>query len=281
MKTMKEFSLWGVGVPSDLLSIADEKYLQGLPAILPTVEWVWAEMDRVWDHYSMNNREALLEQSVADFYSHPAWLMNGVFTSLDPISNQHRNAIAEFISKNDFKLIADYAGGFGELAIKMAKKSPDSIIRIIEPYPSDFGLYRLKDWPNIEVRSSLGVNEYNVVIAQDVLEHVEDPIGLAFTLAESVEESGYVIFANCFYPVIKCHLPKTFHLRYMFRFVMFAYGLKYEGRLDGAKHVMIFRKFKKLDGKKARAAELVSKSVGGFINMVLAFLSGIKKSIES
>lgn len=41
---MKIISLWGVNIPSDLLSIADEKYLQGLPASLPTVEWVWAEI---------------------------------------------------------------------------------------------------------------------------------------------------------------------------------------------------------------------------------------------
>jgi len=152
---MKEFSLWGVNIPSGLLTQFDEKYFQSLPASLPSVEWIWAEMDRVWDHYSMNNREALLEQSVADFYSHPVWLMNGIFTSLDPVSKQHRNVIAEFISENDFKLIADYAGGFGELAIKMAKKSPGSIIKIIEPYPSDFGLYRLKGRGNIEVESSL------------------------------------------------------------------------------------------------------------------------------
>ena len=91
-------------------------------------------MDRIWDYYKINNKKPLSDQAIAEFYSHPVWLMNGIFTSLDPISEKHRDVIARFIGDNDFKLIADYAGGFGELAIKIANKSPDSTIKIIEPF---------------------------------------------------------------------------------------------------------------------------------------------------
>lgn len=278
---MKDLSLWGVNIPADLLSESDKKYLQGLPTSLPTVDWVWAEMDRVWDYYNLDNIKALEEQEISEFYSHPVWLMNGVFTSLDPVSEQHRDLIAEFIQDKGFKVIADYAGGFGELALKIAKKSPDASIRIIEPYPSKFGLHRLKGVNNIEVISQLGKDEYDVIIAQDVLEHVEDPVGLAIKLTESVKEGGLVIFANCFYPVIKCHLPNTFHLRHTFRFVMAAYGLEYQGRLNGAEHVQVFRKVGKDNANKARNAEKVSCFIGGFINSLRAVLSKVKKIIKS
>lgn len=270
---MKEISLWGINVPLNLLSETDEKYLLGLPESLPSVEWVWAEMDRVWNSYNINNRMALSGQAIAEFYSHSAWLMNGVFTSLDPVSEKHRDLISQFIADNAFKLVADYAGGFGELAIKKAKKSPNARIKIIEPYPSEFGLYRLKDQGNIEVSSMLGIDEYDVIIAQDVLEHVEDPVGLSISLAESVKDNGLIIFANCFYPVIKCHLPKTFHLRHTFRFVMAAYGLKYQGRMPGAEHVLVFKKTSNVSVKTARLAEKISQCSGGAINYGREFLS--------
>lgn len=277
---MKEFNLWGVNIPSDLLSQTDEKYLQSLPANLPTVEWVWAEMDRVWDSYDINNRKALSDQAIAEFYSHPVWLMNGIFSSLDSDSVKHRDLISQFTRDNGFKLIADYAGGFGELAMKMAKKSPNSIIKIIEPYPSGFGLYRLKGKENIEIKDTLGVNEYDVIIAQDVLEHVEDPVGLAIALSESVQDGGVIVFANCFYPVIKCHLPKTFHLRHTFRFVMAAYGLEYQGRLTGAEHVLIFKKTGGLSVQKARVAEKLSQFLGGANNYGRELLSKTKRIVK-
>jgi 2-polyprenyl-3-methyl-5-hydroxy-6-metoxy-1,4-benzoquinol methylase len=274
---MTRTDLWGVNVPADLLSEYDKKYLQSLPDRLPAVEWVWAEMDLVWNSYNLNNRKQLENQAIGDFYSHPVWLMNGVFTSLDPASEVHRELISQFVQDKGLKVIADYAGGFGELALKLAKKAPDASIKIIEPYPSKFGLHRLKGIKNIDVLAHLGINEYDVIIAQDVLEHVKDPIGLAIALTESVKDNGLIIFANCFYPVIKCHLPGTFHLRHTFRFVMVAYGLEYIGRLAGAEHVLIFKKAGNIHANKARGAEKLSQIFGGFINFSRELLSKIKK----
>ena len=122
--------------------------------------------------------------------------------------------------------------------------------------------------------------EYDVIIAQDVLEHVEDPVGLAIALTESVKENGLIVFANCFYPVIKCHLPKTFHLRYTFRFVMEIYGLKYQGKLPGAEHVLIFKKTDKLCVKKLRVAEKISQFSGGAINYSRELLSKLKRIVK-
>lgn len=41
-------------------------------------------------------------------------MANGVFSSVDPVSAQHRELIAIYISRLEVKRVADYGGGFGE-----------------------------------------------------------------------------------------------------------------------------------------------------------------------
>ena len=65
-------------------------------ALLLAVEWVWAEVDMVWNSYNLNNRKLLENQAIGDFYSHAVWLMNGVFTSLVSVSEGHRELISQF-----------------------------------------------------------------------------------------------------------------------------------------------------------------------------------------
>ena len=50
-------------------------------------------------------------------------------------------------------------------------------------------------------------NQFDFVIASHVLEHVEDPLIVLSIMIDSVRINGYLVIANCFYPVIKCHLP--------------------------------------------------------------------------
>src|SRR5690606_34326321 len=126
--------------------------------------------------------------------------------------------------------------------------------------------------------SDLGRDAYDVVIAQDVLEHVEDPVLLASKLASAVRVGGTVLFANCFYPVIECHLPSTFHFRHTFRFVMRALGLSYVGSIRGAEHAKIFRRHGSIELKKARYAEMASMKLGNCATLVDQALSRFKRS---
>ncbi|MFZ2171101.1 MAG: hypothetical protein WAW61_15870, partial [Methylococcaceae bacterium] len=142
---MTEISVYGYKVPLGWLSQAEADYLIGLPQELPTVEWVWEEMDRVWFHFNLDNRHPLTGQLIGEFYSHPIWLMNGIFTSLDPVSSFHRTSIARYLDHFGAKAIADYGGGFGELARAMCSAIPDVAVSIVEPYPSRVGLERLRD----------------------------------------------------------------------------------------------------------------------------------------
>ena len=272
-----KISIWGYSLPRTWLVQAEVDYLTGLPQALPTVEWVWAEMDRVWHHYNLDNRHALTGQPIGEFYSHPVWLMNGIFTALDPVSASHRTAIARHLSKMGAKTVADYGGGFGELARVICRVAPETDVSIIEPYPSHVGQEQLNSEPRIRFVSDLATGGYDAIVAQDVLEHVEDPIRLASVIAGAVREGGQVIFANCFYPVIQCHLPSTFHLRHTFPWVMKALGLHYLGRVDGAAHAQAFeRRIGQLHFAKARRAEAISRLIGPLFNQGRSLLSRSK-----
>jgi hypothetical protein len=48
--------MWGESLPIEHLSQGEVNYLGSLPEELPTVEWVWQELDRVWDVLQLDNR---------------------------------------------------------------------------------------------------------------------------------------------------------------------------------------------------------------------------------
>jgi 2-polyprenyl-3-methyl-5-hydroxy-6-metoxy-1,4-benzoquinol methylase len=273
---MTDISIWGYSVPHAWLTQAEADYLTGLPQSLPTVEWVWAEMDRIWHQIGLDNSCPLTGQPIGEFYRHPVWLMNGIFTAHDPVSTTHREAIARYLGKAGAKLVADYGGGFGELARAITRAVPDAEVSIIEPYPSRVGLERIQSESRIKFISDLSAGGHDAIVAQDVLEHVADPIGLASEIAGTVHEGGIVVFANCFYPVIQCHLPSTFHLRQTFPMVMKALGLRYLGRVDDAPHAQVFERTGGLDLARARRAERISRMIGPAFNTAHAVLSYIK-----
>jgi 2-polyprenyl-3-methyl-5-hydroxy-6-metoxy-1,4-benzoquinol methylase len=276
---MTDISIWGYSVPKAWLSQGEAEYLTGLPQALPTVEWVWGEMDRVWRQFGLNNSRPFATQPIGEFYSHPVWLMNGVFTALDPDSALHRDAIARHLCQVGARSVADYGGGFGELARAITRAIPDAVVSIIEPYPSRVGIERLKDEPRIQFVSDMSSRDYDAIVVQDVLEHVEDPIRLASEIAGAVREGGAVIFANCFYPVIQCHLPSTFHLRHTFPMVMEALGLRYVGRVDGASYAQYFIRTGRLDLAHARRAERISRLFGPALNQTRVAMSRLKHLI--
>jgi len=276
---MSNISIWGYSFPEAWLTQGEADYLAGLPHTLPTVEWVWGEMDRIWHQLGFDNRRPLIDQPIEEFYQHPVWLMNGVFTALDPVSASHRDAMARFLGETGAKLIADYGGGFGELARAITRANPNAEVSIVEPYPSRVGLERLRSEPNIEFVSDLSAGGYDAIVAQDVLEHVADPIGLASEIASAVREGGMVVFANCFYPYIQCHLPSTFHLRQTFPKVMKALGLRYLGNVEGAFHAQVFQRTGRLDMDRARHAERISRTLGPVLNLARAPLSHLKRLV--
>lgn len=263
-----EFGIWGKAIPKAWLTDSDQTYLESMPRELPNVEWIWGEMDRIWHEIGLRNKAPLADQPIAQFYHHPVWLVNGIFTACDEVSIENRANIAIYLKSIPGEIsVADFGGGLGELAIAIARELPRSRITIIEPFPSRAAIERLRPMDQIEFRHDAADGDFDVVIAQDVLEHLEDPVMFAFRMANSLKPGGTAIFANCFWPVIECHLPRTFHLRHTFRAVMWAMGLTYVGVVPGAEYAQIFRRTGVLNRDRAIRYEALSRVLGSGLNL--------------
>lgn len=182
----------------------------------PTLEEIWALMDFAWATTKANPADP---QSMAAFYSHPVWTLNGIFTEIHEESVYNRKTFADYIARTEPARIADYGGGFGALARLLAERLPSTTIEIVEPYPSELALSLCDGFPKIRFVEKLS-GTYDVITALDVLEHVPAPLELVYELSRYAHQNSYLLLANCFYPVIKCHLPCTFYLRDTFDFLM-------------------------------------------------------------
>lgn len=259
-------SIWGISLSRDWLSDAQAEYLVGVPHERPPVEWIWSQMNQVWHGLRLDNTLPLAAQPIAAFYAHPVWLLNGLFTATDPDSVRHRTAIAQRLGAGRHTRVADFGGGFGELARRILDQSPSTAVDIIEPFPSAASRALLAAYEGAQFVDDLN-GSYDAVVAQDVLEHVEDPIGLAIRLAQATRPGGVLIFANCFYPVIECHLPATFYLRRTFSYVMAGLGLVDRGPVEGAEHAHVFVRGTALNIDRCYRRNATARAVGPILNL--------------
>ena len=231
------------------------------------------ELDYFWDYYNLDNNKRLDQQieNVAKFYSHPVWVLNGLFSANDEASRKHRIAISKYISNLNVSKIADFGGGSGVLSKFITQNNENVKVDIIEPYPLSIFTQQFDNSQTVRFISTFD-GLYDVIIAQDVLEHVDSPIKLAQTLINSAHVGGYIFFANCFLPEIKCHLPANFYLRSTFNFLMKFAGLNHIGSVVDAEHVQVFKKVKKSN-------YLVCNSIN-FILFHLKFIFDIYDSIK-
>lgn len=232
--------LWGVALPDEELSAAEREeisFWQKKP--VPAVQEVWRRMDDVWKQ--MGLMDTATDEELGHYYHHPIWLINGVFTAADPLSARQRAAIADFLVSAGCQRIADYGGGFGALAMDIARRYPAIHTELVEPYPRPAAARLWRLLPNLYPAPDL-TGLYDAIVAEDVLEHVRDPVGLAGHIAEALSPQGIGLFANCFFPVIRCHLPETFFLRHTFAWVVAPLGLVHEGHLPNVEHALVFRR---------------------------------------
>lgn len=206
----------------------------------PTLEQLWGLMDEAWIHHGCDNRLPCTEK-LASFYTDPIWLLNGMFIEQHAVSMGHRQAITDAVASLAPRKVLDFGGGFGTLARLLAKSIPQADIAICEPYPPRHGIESCKPFPNIRFVPDLSRNSVDVLVCTDVLEHVPDPLALLAMMIDAVRPGGYLFIANSFYPVISCHLPCTFHLRYTFDKFCQVMGLENLGPCTGS-HATIFRR---------------------------------------
>lgn len=202
-------------IPPDIQAMAQ------LVGTEPTLESIWALMDLVW---TITGADPQNPRSMAAFYGHAVWTFNGIFTETHKESLENRLQFAKRIAELAPIRIADYGGGFGTLARLLAQRLPQCKIEVVEPFPSELALAMSQEYQNVSYVPNL-TGTYDVIIALDVLEHVENPLCLVYELANHIDMKGKLLLANCFYPVIKCHLPCTFYLRDSFDFLLSKIGL--------------------------------------------------------
>lgn len=226
-----------------------------------SVEHIWHMMDHVWDQLGCDNQN-LNEKKLSAFYSHPVWILNGLFIEQDAISIQHRQSIANWININSEKIkyVVDYGGGMGTLARAIADKNSNFYIDIYEPYPSQVAIDKLDGYPTVKFVDRLENETYDCLVSTDVLEHVKDPLNLLAEMIDSVKLGGYLIVAHCFQPTIKCHLPTTFHLRFTFQLFTKLMGLKFIEACPKS-HATVYLKDKKqpVNWQQIRQVETLSK----------------------
>jgi hypothetical protein len=195
----------------------------------PSLPQLWQLMDDQW--YAHGCDSTKFDDSISAFYCHPVWLLNGLFIEQDSQSLAHRQAFTAYVAQQAPCRVADFGGGFGGLARFIGAALPQSSVEVVEPHPHPAAIALAAGTPNVRFVPEL-TGEYDLLIATDVFEHVPDPIVLAARTASHLRIGGHYLIANCFAPVIACHLPQLFHLSIGWDQAMRAMGLQPKERVQ-------------------------------------------------
>jgi SAM-dependent methyltransferase len=188
----------------------------------PALEQVWAVMDEPWR--ALGCDPEVMDERIGAYYSHPVWLLNGLFIEQHEQSIRNREGFRDWVVKQSPKRVAEFGGGFGGLARMIGEAMPSVEVEVIEPHPHPVAIARAEKTRNVRYCNELS-GEYDIIIATDVFEHVPDPLQLVAETAWYLPVGGKFLIANCFYPVIRCHLPQLFHFRYTWDHALKAMGL--------------------------------------------------------
>lgn len=269
----------GQNVSADDCTEEEYAYLSRFDGQPLELQRVWELMDEEWRRCGAGYGPEC-DERVGRFYASPVWLLNGLFTESDPESVGHREAMADWVGALEPRLVADYGGGFGALARRIARVAPQADVVVVDPFARETAIKVTRTLRNVRFAPALPT-ACDAVIAQDVLEHVRDPLPVFRTLLEAVRPGGRVVTANCFQPVILCHMPQTFHLRFTFRFIVPALGCRYVGTVPGAPHAQVFeRTTAEPSWRRARARERISRIVFPLLLCVAALTRPIRSRLR-
>ena len=221
----------------------------------PSLQQLWLLMDEQWQAHGCDPLQ--MDARINAFYRHPVWLLNGLYIEQDPQSLAFRQAFTEWVKQQSPLCVADFGGGFGGLARFIGAALPQASVEVVEPHPHPAAIALAADTPNVRIVSEL-TGDYDLLIATDVFEHVPNPIALAASTASHLRVGGRYLIANCFAPVIACHLPQLFHLSIGWEQAMRAMGLQ---PLDKVQYGRAYRRTGDLDEEAARRVEALSRRV--------------------
>lgn len=221
----------------------------------PNLQQLWQLMDETWQALGCDPLH--LDQRVTAYYNHPVWLLNGLYIEQDPLSLAYRKGFSSWAAARRPARVADYGGGFGGLARLLGSALPDAQVEVVEPHPHPAAIALAAKTPNVRYVAEL-TGRYDLLIATDVFEHVPDPIGLAASTAAYLQIGGTYLMANCFAPVIACHLPQLFHLSIGWDQAMRAMGLQ---PMEKVQYGRAFEHIGVLDEQAGHRAEALARRV--------------------
>lgn len=228
----------GASVPANLYPNSSHEYLSRFPELI-SIEQLWAEMDRVWLDCLRKYNFKLTDSFFAEYYTHPVWCLNSVFSSVDPASIHNRKSLIKAVSSLHVKTISDMGGGYGVFLQMLKEECPELKVILCEPYLDEQIESELaKKHIDVSRQVPLRADAYIFI---DVLEHLVEPLSYLQSVLELAKINSYFIFGNCFHPVIKCHLPSTFYLRHTFPLASRLMGLSHVGNVKGAEYMQIYK----------------------------------------
>lgn len=216
------------GIPSEELALLKPNDQEWLARIFkrfggyPNLNQLWALMDELWQ--SMGCDPKVIDARIGTYYAHPVWLLNGLFIEQHAESLSNREQFRIWVIKQAPQRVAEFGGGFGGLARTIGAELSTASIEIIEPHPTPIGIWRAQKTANVRYQPEM-FGDYDIMLATDVFEHVPDPLQLVYETALHLRIGGHYLIANCFFPVIRCHLPQTFHFRHSWDAALQAMGL--------------------------------------------------------
>jgi len=216
-------------VPSLVLQHLSAEERQYLEAVFdrfngfPSLEQVWMLMDEPWIELGCDPLN--MDERVTAYYRHPVWMLNGLFIEQHAQSLENRRVFVDWVVRQAPARVADFGGGFGGLARFIGEALPNAQVEVVEPHPHPAAIALAASTPNVRFVPELS-GEYDLLIATDVFEHVPDPIGLAAETASFLRDGGVYLMANCFTPVILCHLQQLFHFNMAWDSAMQTMGLQ-------------------------------------------------------
>lgn len=220
---------WELMVPTIVMENLDSREKEYLEkafeqfAGYPNLEQVWSLMDEAWMELGCDPFK--VDERINLFYQHPVWILNGLFVEQHRPSLDNRYWFTKWVVNQNPQRVADFGGGFGGLARFVGEALPNVQVEVVDPHPHRAAIALAAATPNVRFVPCL-TGEYDVLIATDVFEHVFDPIGLTAATAEHLHIGGQYLIANCFAPVILCHLPQLFHFNTSWDAVLEAMGLE-------------------------------------------------------
>ncbi len=264
-----------IDLPDKLKNDISELLKRQNPDINDDLKQMWYLMDLVWDELGCDNKN-IDSKKLLEYYNHPVWILNGLFVEHHDVSKRNRQAIVDWISRQKFKEVIDYGGGFGTLSRMISKENPLKMVSLYEPHPTELSKDKNKLHKNIRFIDKVD-NGYDCLVCTDVLEHIPDPLAELNEMINAVKKDGYLIIANYFAPVIKCHLPSTFHFKYSFNLFAWIMGLKMIGEID-SKVAYIYQKRKPrwLNWNYIRLFEKISKIIYPIIETHASFIRALK-----